>query len=176
MKRTLTIALLVVMAVMCLATASYATTSAELADKLYEKGQAYGMTSADKVKIERYLSEYPVTDEEANSILAKADEAIAVMNEAGVKEYSDLTKAQKTEIKNIAKEAAEIIDVQLVFSTGKVEVVKDGKIIETITNNDGKLAYTGNTNTVLVASSIAVIALAAGITVVAKKRFAKVGA
>ena len=68
MKRTLTIALLVVMAVMCLATASYATTSAELADKLYEKGQAYGMTSADKVKIERYLSEYPVTDEEAKNI------------------------------------------------------------------------------------------------------------
>ena len=48
MKRTLTIALLVVMAVMCLATASYATTSVELADKLYEKGAAYGMTSSDK--------------------------------------------------------------------------------------------------------------------------------
>ena len=162
MKRTLTIALLVVMAVMCLATASYATTSAELADKLYEKGQAYGMTSADKVKIERYLSEYPVTDEEANSILAKADEAIAVMNKAGVKDYFDLTKAQKSEIKNIAKEAAEIIDVQLVFSTGKVEVVKDGKIIETITNNDGKLAYTGNSVNIVLAvvATVAVIALA----------------
>lgn len=162
MKRTLTIALLVVMAVMCLATASYATTSSELADALYEKGAAYGLTSADKVKIERYLSEYPVTDEEADSILAKADEAIAVMNEAGVKNYFDLTKAQKTEIKNIAKEAAEIIDVQLVFSKGKVEVVKDGKIIETVTNNDGKLAYTGNSvNIVLtVVATVAVIALA----------------
>ena len=162
MKRTLTIALLVVMAVMCLATASYATTSSELADALYEKGAAYGLTSADKVKIERYLSEYPVTDEEADSILAKADEAIAVMNEAGVKNYFDLTKAQKTEIKNIAKEAAEIIDVQLVFSKGKVEVVKDGKIIETVTNNDGKLAYTGNSVNIVLAvvATVAVIALA----------------
>lgn len=162
MKRTLTIALLVVMAVMCFATASYATTSAELADKLYEKGAAYGMTSADKVKIERYLAEYPVTDEEADQVLAKADEAIAVMKEAGVKEYSKLTKAQKTEIKNIAKEAAEIVDVQLVFSTGKVEVVKDGKIIETVTNNDGKLAYTGNSVNIVLAvvATVAVIALA----------------
>ena len=84
------------------------------------------------------------------------------MNEAGVKEYSDLTKAQKTEIKNIAKEAAEIIDVQLVFSTGKVEVVKDGKIIETVTNNDGKLAYTGNSVNIVLAvvATVAVIALA----------------
>lgn len=172
MKRTLTIALLVVMAVMCLATASYATTSSELADALYEKGAAYGLTSADKVKIERYLSEYPVTDEEADSILAKADEVIAVMNEAGVKNYFDLTKAQKTEIKNIAKEAAEIIDVQLVFSKGKVEVVKDGKIIETVTNNDGKLAYTGNSVNIVLAvvATVAVIALA--VAAVSKRRVA----
>ncbi len=172
MKRTLTIALLVVMAVMCLATASYATTSSELADALYEKGAAYGLTSADKVKIERYLSEYPVTDEEADSILAKADEAIAVMNEAGVKNYFDLTKAQKTEIKNIAKEAAEIIDVQLVFSKGKVEVVKDGKIIETVTNNDGKLAYTGNSVNIVLAvvATVAVIALA--VAAVSKRKVA----
>ena len=172
MKRTLTIALLVVMAVMCLATASYATTSSELADALYEKGAAYGLTSADKVKIERYLSEYPVTDEEADSILAKADEVIAVMNEAGVKNYFDLTKAQKTEIKYIAKEAAEIIDVQLVFSKGKVEVVKDGKIIETVTNNDGKLAYTGNSVNIVLAvvATVAVIALA--VAAVSKRRVA----
>ena len=172
MKRTLTIALLVVMAVMCLATASYATTSSELADALYEKGAAYGLTSADKVKIERYLSEYPVTDEEADSILAKADEVIAVMNEAGVKNYFDLTKAQKTEIKNIAKEAAEIIDVQLLFSKGKVEVVKDGKIIETVTNNDGKLAYTGNSVNIVLAvvATVAVIALA--VAAVSKRRVA----
>ena len=172
MKRTLTIALLIVMAVMCLSTVCYATTSAELADKLFEKGEAYGMTSADKVKIERYLAEYPVTDEEADQILAKADEAIAVMNEAGVKEYSKLTKAQKTEIKNIAKEAAEIVDVQLVFSTGKVEVVKDGKIIETITNNDGKLAYTGNSVNIVLAvvATVAVIALA--VAAVSKRKVA----
>lgn len=57
------------------------------------------MTSADKVKIERYLKENPVTDAQANEILAKADEAIAVMEKAGVTNYDKLTKAQKNEIK-----------------------------------------------------------------------------
>ena len=172
MKKTLTIAILFVMLVALVFTGVQAATGATLADDVYAKLSAYGMTSADKVKIERYLSEYPVTDEEANSILAKADEAIAVMNEAGVKDYFDLTKAQKSEIKNIAKEAAEIVDVQLVFSTGKVEVVKDGKIIETITNNDGKLAYTGNSVNIVLAvvATVAVIALA--VAAVSKRKVA----
>ena len=162
MKKLLTVLTLCVMLLMVVAPFVNAATTETLADDLYAKLSAYGMTEADKVKVERYLADNPVTEEQANSILAKADEAIAVMNEAGVKEYSDLTKAQKTEIKNIAKEAAEIIDVQLVFSTGKVEVVKDGKIIETITNNDGKLAYTGNSVNIVLAvvATVAVIALA----------------
>ena len=37
------------------------------------------MTSADKVKIERYLKENPVTDAQANEILTKADEAIRLI-------------------------------------------------------------------------------------------------
>ena len=172
MKKSITIALLVVMLVMAFATVVNATTSAELADKLYEKGSKYGLTESDKVRIDRYLSQYPVTDEQADQVLAKADEAIAVMKEAGVKDYFDLTKAQKSEIKNIAKEAAEIIDVQLVFSTGKVEVVKDGKIIETVTNNDGKLAYTGNSVNIVLAvvATVAVIALA--VAAVSKRKVA----
>lgn len=53
------------------------------------------MTSADKVKVERYLSENPVTDEQANTLVAKADEAIAIMEQAGTKGYNKLTTAQK---------------------------------------------------------------------------------
>ena len=90
---------------------------------------------------------------------------------AGVQNYSDLTTAQKNELKSIATEAAKLIDVQLVFKTKAVDVIKDGKVIEAVTLNDGKLAYTGNNiNVVLVVSLIAIIALA--ITVVAKKTFA----
>ena len=55
MKKTLTIALLAIITIMALATGVNAATSSTLADELYAKGSKYGMTSADKVKIERYL-------------------------------------------------------------------------------------------------------------------------
>ena len=94
MKKTLTIALLVVMAIMAFATVVNAATTSTLADELYSKGAKYGMTSADKVKIERYLAENKVTDAQADKILAKADEAIAVMEKAGVTSYNKLTDSQ----------------------------------------------------------------------------------
>ena len=168
MKKFLTVSLLFVMLVMSFAVVANAATTSTLADELYAKGAKYGMTTADKVKIERYLAEYPVTDAEADAILAKADEAVAVMERAGVTSYDKLTTAQKDELKAIAKSAAEIVDVTLVFKVGSVEIYKDGKLIETVTENNGKLAYTGNSvNSVLVVSVIAIIALA--ITVVAKR-------
>lgn len=171
MKKVLTVAILCVMLIMTFATIANAATT-DLADKLYAKGAKYGMTAADKVKVERYLSENPVTDEKANAILAKADEAIAVMEKAGVTDVTKLTKEQKEEIKTIAKSAAELIDVKLVFKSGTVEVYnKNGKLIETVSLNSGKLAYTGNSvNTVLVVSVIAIIALAIG--VVTKRKIA----
>ena len=174
MKRNkmLAIALIVIMLLMTFATAVFATTSDELGSKLYAKGKKYGMTSADKVKIERFLSENPVTDAEADAILAKADEAIAIVEESGVTDLSKLTTAQKNQLKEIAKSAAEIVNVTLVFKTSSVEIYKDGKLIETVTANNGKLAYTGNNlNMILVVSTISIIALA--ITVAAKRTNAK---
>ena len=169
MKKTLTIALLVVMAIIAFATVVNAATTSTLADELYSKGAKYGMTSADKVKIERYLAENKVTDAQADKILAKADEAIAVMEKAGVTSYSKLTDSQKSEIKSIATEAAKEVDLKLVFKTRSVEIYNaDGKLVETISNTNGKLAYTGNTlNIALVASVISIVAVAA---VIARKK------
>ena len=169
MKKTLSIIILVAMLVIALGGVVNAATTKTLADELYAKGQKYGRTTAEKVKIERYLSENPVTDEEANSLIAKADEAIAIMEDAGTTDYNKLTTAQKNKIKSIATSAANIINVKLVFKKGYVEIYDNtGKLIETIGQNNGKLAYTGNNvNVVLTTSVIATIALA--ITVVTKR-------
>ena len=169
MKKSLLISILTAVIVMACATLVNAATTATLADELYAKGKKYGMTSADKVKVERYLSENTVTDEQANAIVAKADEAIAVMEAAGTTDYRKLTDAQKDQVKSIANSAADIIDVKLVFKKNTVEIYNNaGKLIETIGNNNGKLAYTGNNvNVVLTTSVIAVIALA---IIVATKR------
>lgn len=170
MKKTLVISILFAIILMACATVVNATTSSTLADEIYSKGKKYGVTSADKVKIERYLSENEVSDEEANQIISKVDEAVAVMEKAGVVKYGDLTQSQRDELKTIAKEAADIIDVKLVYKSGSVEIYDNqGKLIETVAPNNGKLAYTGNdsVNVVLTVSVIAVIALA--ITVGGKK-------
>ncbi len=170
MKKLLTISILAVMLVLMTVTGVNATTNDNLAETLYNIGSKYGMTKADRVKIERYLADYPVTESEANAIVAKANEAVKVMENAGVTDYTKLTKAQKAQIKSIANEAASIVDVTLAFKKGSVEIYKNGKLIESVSNNSGKLAYTGNNNVVLVVSSIAVIALAS--VAVARKKLA----
>ena len=160
MKKLLTISILAIALVLMAVTGVNATTNDNLAETLYNIGAKYGMTKADKVKIERYLADYPVTESEANAIVAKANEAAKVMDNAGVTDFNKLSKEQKAEIKTIANQAASIVDVTLTYKSGSVEIYKNGKLIETVTNNNGKLAYTGNNNMVLVVSSIAVIALA----------------
>lgn len=171
MKKLLTISILAVMLVLLAVTGVNATTNDNLAETLYNMGSKYGMTTSDRVKIERYLADYPVTEDEANAIVAKAEEAVAVMEAAGVTDYKELTADQKNQLKSIANEAADIIGVTLVFRTGAVDVYKDGTLIETATlSNSGKLAYTGNNNIVLVVSAIAAIALVS--VAVARKKLA----
>ena len=169
MKKSLVISILTAIIVMACATLVNAATTTTLANELYAKGEKYGMTSADKVKIERYLAENPVTDEQANAVVAKADEAVAIMEAAGTTDYSKLTVAQREQLKSLANEAASIVDVKLVFKKGTVEIYDNaGKLIEVLGQNNGKLAYTGNNvNVVLTISAIAVIALV--ITVVTKR-------
>lgn len=170
MKKTLIVSILMSIILFVGASVVSAATTETLADELYVKVKKYGMTTADKVRIERYLSENPVTDEQANQIMSKADEAVAVMENAGVTNYNKLTQDKKSELKTIAKETADIVGAKLVFKSGSVEIYDaNGKLIETVAQNNGKLAYTGNNsvNVVLTVSVIAMIALA--ITVGGKK-------
>lgn len=171
MKKTLAGILLCIMLVTLLATTVSAVSTDEMIEKVYEMGAPYGVTSADKVKMERFFADNPVTEAEADQLVAKAEEAVEIMKTAGVTDVKQLSTEQKNELKSIANEAASIVGVSLVFKAGNVEIYKDGQLIDTITSNNGTLAYTGNTmNIVLVVSSVAIIALV--LAVVARKRLA----
>lgn len=173
MKKLASIAIIFVMVAILATTVVNAATSSTLANELYALGSKYGMTTADKVKVERYLADNPVTDDQANQVMAKANEAVKIMEEAGTTNVSELTTEQKNKLKTLANEAASIVGLTLTFKSGYVEIYKDGKPIETIGLENGKLAYTGNNvNVVLVVSSVAVVALAVGI--IARKKFANV--
>ena len=169
MKRLFAVTILFVVLMTVLATSVNAVSTSEMIEKLYQMGQPYGMTQADKVKMERFFADNPVTEAQADQIIAKGEEAVALMQAAGTTNYKELTTEQKNQLKAIANEAASIVGVSLVFKKGTVEIYKDGVLVETITANNGTLAYTGNTtNMILVVSSVAIIALAA--TAVARRR------
>ena len=173
MKRMLSITILAVILLLTIAPFVGAATKSEVVDQIYNIGSKYGMTSADKVKLERQINSSDVTEEQANALVAKAQAIANVMDEAGVTNYDKLTKAQKDEVKAILVEAAKSLNVTLVFKTKSVEVYKNGKLIETITNTNGKLSYTGNeVNVALIAGIATVIALAT-VVVVKKNAFAK---
>lgn len=170
MKRLFAVTILFVVLMTVLATSVNAVSTSEMIEKLYQMGQPYGMTQADKVKMERFFADNPVTEAQADQIIAKGEEAVALMQAAGTTNYKELTTEQKNQLKSIANEVASIVGVSLVFKKGTVEIYKDGVLIETITSNGSTtLAYTGNTtNMILVVSSVAIIALAA--TAVARRR------
>ena len=174
MKKIVTIVTIFIMVVMLCATMVNAVTKDSLVNDLYALTSKYGVTNADKVKAERFLTEYPITDERANEIYAKAIEAIKVLEDAGVTDIkkleTQLTKQQKIKLEALCQEIASLVGATLTYRNGTAEVYKNGKKIEVFYFTDGKLAYTGNNiNIVLVVSSVAVIALAT-VYIVRKKK------
>lgn len=175
MKKVLSFVVLF-LAVAMIATAVSAVSSSELADKLYELAKDYGMTAGDRVQIERYVKDNNVSDADATEVFAKAEEAIKVMKDANVTNFAELTEAQKAEVKAAATEAVAVLDLKLDFAgNGEVKVVdKNNKPVAEVKldTKTGKVVLqdTGSNNVVLIVSSVAVVALAAGI--VARKKFA----
>ena len=135
MKKVVSILILFVL-LASMTTIVNATSADDLADTLYEMGEPYGLTSSDKVRIERYLSDNDVSDDQADEIVAIAERAVAIFEEAGVSTYSDLTDDEKSELKSLANEAADVLGLTLVFGTKQVEIYQDGTLIEVVTLED----------------------------------------
>ena len=174
MKKTLIISILFVMITLLAATTVNAVTATSIVNDVYELGKKYGVTNADKVKGERYIADNPITDAQAEIIYAKAKEAVAILEEAGVtnvkKLDTQLNKDQKLRFKNICQEGADVLGVTLVYRNGEVDVYKDSKKIDTYTFTD-KLSYTGsNVNVVLVISLITISTISA--VFIIRKKFA----
>lgn len=169
MKRLAVVTLLVVMLMVALVGTVNAATESELLNYLSKEftvaGEKVSISEADKVKIERYLNDNEVTAEQADSIIAKVDEVIAIMDEAGETDLTKLSQEDKNKIISIANSAAEELGLTLSYdaSSKTLSVYKDGKLIESssIVSND-ELVQTGSANYVYVAIlAVAVIAIAA---------------
>ena len=170
MKKLFVIATLAVVLMGMLAVSVNATT-ADSVNEIYTIGSKYGMTESDKQQLQNFIDRNGITEAQAAKLVEKAKEAEQVMTSAGKTKYSELTTAEKDKLKEIANSAASEVGVSLVFKAKSVEIWKDGKKLLVVTNNEGKLAYTGNTSNVvaIAVSSIAVVALAA---IIVNKRVA----
>lgn len=169
MKKVLLSVILFVMVAVFATTMVNATTGAELPEAIYNKGSKYGVTQGHKVKMERYLARHPITDDQANQVMAKVDEVVAVFENAGVTNMADLSNADLKKIQDISTEAASIVNVKIVWRGSTVDIYYNGKIEETISFSKDMTNTGDETNTVLVVSSVvssvAVVALAAGLVI-----------
>lgn len=169
MKKMLVIPMIILMLVM-VATTSFAATT--LADQLYSKGAAYGVTESHKKQMVEYFTNNPTTAEEDAYILAKADECIAIMDKAGVKDVTKLSESDLNAVKAKVQDAAKKIGLTVTFTGTSFQVSKNGKTVGeyivksnstgSATTSTKKFVYTGFNSTYAFASvAMAVVALGA---------------
>lgn len=133
-------------------------------------GENVSLSNGDIAKVERFLNSNDITDEQANEIIAKCDQIIAILNREGVKDVTKLSKNVKNEVFNLAKEAANVVGVTLSYDKANKEIVayKGNQKIDAISLNP-YLKQTGALKVSALVSGVAIIG--ASVLVVARKRF-----
>ena len=167
MKKLISVAILLVMIVALSATMVSAATSETLPNELYAIGSKYGMREVDRVKMEQYLRDYPLSEADCNRILDLAKQAEQIMIDNNTTDYKSLPTDVQAQLKSLAVRAADIAGVTLDFNADGIDVYKDGTHIYTV-KDGSNLVQTGSSNLVyVVLAGIAIIAIAG--TVVVKK-------
>ena len=171
MKKTLIIVMIAILALVLATTVVNATTKSELQSYITKShtiaGKSVSLTSAEIKQVNDYFANNEVTDEQATFIKGKIDEAIAVMEAAGVSDVSKLSSTDKQKLISLAQEAAAKVGLTVNTSTGVVTNAA-GEVVFKL--QEGKLVQTG-TNYVpyIVAAGVAIIAVA-GVVIYKKAR------
>lgn len=178
MKKTLTVLGIILLALTVLTTVANAATTEELVSFLSQAheiaGETKQITAAQKVEVERFLSEYPVTEEQADQVIAKIKEGIAIMDAAGTADLDKLSSSEKSSLTALANEVGDILDVKLVVDSSTKSVAiydKDGKQLSSVPyGNTDTLVNTGANYTVYIVASVLAIFAVATIIIANKKR------
>lgn len=167
MKNFVRITFILIAILICSASMVKAATTDELVAYMSKTftiaGEEITASQSDIINAKRYLQEYPVSSEDADKIMAKIDEAVKVLEDAGTTDFSKLSKTQKDNLTSIAQEAASIAGATISYDSKNkvVTIYKDGKVFtaKSVTSN---FVQTGSDNTVYAVSAlVAIIAVAA---------------
>lgn len=176
MKKVLTISILVALVLMLACTVVKATTESELEAYIKQTHTIAGKTvklEADKVVVvERYLSTHDLTDEQATVVKAKIDEGKALLNKAGVADYTKLSRADKQQLLKIGQEAAKALGLTMTYNASekRVEVFEGTKMLDSQPISKDILVQTGSNNIVYVVLAAVAIIAVAGVAVVSAKK------
>ncbi len=150
-----------------------AMTKQDLKSKLtntYTIGEKEISAPANMVtELERYLNKYDLSSTDCDYIASKFDEALAIVQEVGVTNYTALSDSAKSKLTSIVSDISKNTSVKVTLTKGgKLTVYEsDGKTVFTvISDKDNGIQNTNNNNLVIViASAISLL----GVVVIAKK-------
>lgn len=160
MKKSIILSMVMALIVL-MSTSVFAASS--LADELYAKGKDYGVTTEYKARMDKYFANNEITEAQKASVLAKADECIAIMDKAGVKDVLELSTADLNKVKSLVQSAANDIGLTVKFHSkdNGFTVLKGDKTIDVVLlRKTNKLVYTGSNTLVLVIASLGFVAVA----------------
>lgn len=163
MKKTLTILVVSIIAMLALGTTVKATTQAELEEYLTTKhtvaGKEVSLTSLEIKQVKDYFASHTMTDEQATYIKERADECLDILDRAGVIDVQKLSKENKKTLILKAKDAAEKVGLTVDTTTGIVRDPATGE--ELFVLPEGKLVQTGTNNApYIIIAGIAIVAVA----------------
>lgn len=177
MKKFLKITIVFVILLFCAVSVVNAATNDELVKYVSKNfniaGKSVNIGAENKRKVERYLNAHPVTNEQADQIIAKVDEAVKLMNDAGVSNPAKLNKDQKEKLVSIAKDAASIAGATISYDSKNetVTVYYNGAVFDTVSVNSQKgLVQTGNDYSFVVYGIAGVAVIAVATLVIRKKK------
>ena len=168
MKKIIRIALIFTILIFCNTMVTRAATNEELiayATKSFDiNGATFTLKAADKVKVRRYLEQYPVSNDEADQIIGLIDEGIAILRKYNVTDPTKLPRDQKEKILALGQKAARIAGAELTYDAANdcISIYRNGVLIDQATTSDA-LVQTGSKDysyIVYIIAGVAVIAIA----------------
>jgi len=149
----------------------------EAASKTYTvAGKKVSLSESDLVKVKRYISENTISEKNGDKIIAKVDEAVKLMNEAGTSDPTKLSQAKKDELLGIAQETAKLAGASLTYDSKNkaLSIYKDGKLYDSIAlSSYKKFTQSGSNHMIYIISTG--VALIAVVTIVSYKKMRKNG-
>ena len=168
MKKLL-ISMFILVATICSLTVVNAATPNETLKNYVENGvvlngKSYNITADQRVQMDRFLATNQLTETQVNTVIAKSNEAIALLEKEDTSDLSKIPVSVKTQVVNLAKEAGNTLNVNVkVNFENNTVIITDlsGNVIGTTLYANNKLPFTGTDVAMYVAvASILIISVA----------------